>query len=103
MKNTIISSRSKKPWLSREEEWEEFSEAVGRHIVDYTIPQYGDAPDDQLAVEWDVSDCMKAIKKYANRVGTNARGEAETLRDMLKVAHYACVAYFKIKGDRNGN
>ena len=100
MKNPIKSGGKEEVWLSREEEWEEFSEIVERHIVDYTIPQYGDSPVDQLATSWTVRDCMMAVKKYAARVETNARGHEEILRDMLKIAHYACVAYFKIKAGK---
>lgn len=75
-------------------EWRIFSRIVEDHIRTYTIKQYGDAPDDQLE-EWTPEQCIEAIKRYCNRFSTNARGEDETLRDLLKIAHYACVCYFK--------
>ena len=77
-------------------EWQGFAVKVGDHIENYTVPQWGDAPDDQLATDWKVNDCILAIKKYANRAGKNSRGVEEDIRDMLKIAHYACVAYSKM-------
>ena len=75
-------------------EFEEFVEVVSEHIENYTVPQYGDAPDD-LVEEWTPSQCMDSVKRYANRINSNRRGRIETLRDMLKVAHFACLAFNK--------
>lgn len=80
---------------NRGKEWLDFSPLVLAHIDNYTIPQWGDKPNDQLHTEWTVDDCMLAIKKYANRAGKNSRGPVEDLRDLLKIAHYACVAWHK--------
>lgn len=88
MKTTIKSNRGK--------EWLAFSDLVANHIEKYTVPQWGDSPDDQLATEWTIADCLTAIKKYTNRSGKNSRGQEEDLRDPLKMAHYACVLYFKM-------
>lgn len=77
----------------RGEEWKSFSEKVLKHVEEYCVKQYGDAPNDQ-AENWTVDDCIVAIKKYANRHGTNAR-EGQDELDLLKIAHYACLAYFK--------
>jgi hypothetical protein len=81
---------------NRRSEWNAFAYQVGNHIDEYTVPQYGDMPEDQLT-EYSVTDCITQIKKYCNRIATNARGREETKRDMLKVAHYACVAYSKLQ------
>lgn len=91
----ITKHLSEKP-SDRGSQWLEFSYNVFCHIEDYTVPQYGDAPDDQVEA-WTAEDCIKAIRKYAARFGTNARGPAESKRDMLKIAHYACIAHGKIK------
>jgi hypothetical protein len=42
-------------------------------------------------------DIATALRKYVNRFGKNSRGPAEDERDMLKIAHYACVAYMKMQ------
>ncbi|MFA5378311.1 MAG: hypothetical protein WC455_21335 [Dehalococcoidia bacterium] len=82
---------------NRGNEWISFSRAVLTHIEEYTVPQYGDAPNDQLAQEWSYADCMLAIRKYANRAGKNSRGAVEAERDLVKIAHYACVALSKLR------
>lgn len=77
-------------------EWVAFSEKVFRHIREYTLPQYGDWPKDKLT-NYNIEDCIKQIDKYADRnLGTNMRGRVEKKRDMLKIAHYACVALAKL-------
>ena len=82
--------------MGRVEEFKLFKEIVLGHIEKYTIPQYGDAPDDQIE-EFTPAQCMDSVKRYANRVDSNSRGRMEQLRDQLKIAHYACVTFFKLK------
>lgn len=79
-------------------EWSNFSANVDHHIRNYTIPQYGDFPHDQVAQDFDECDIAASIKRYANRVGRGQRGLPEQLRDCLKMAHYACMLYSKISG-----
>lgn len=81
---------------SRLDEWEVFSSITHSHIKNYTIPQYGDKPGDNLST-WDPEDCIRQIGKYINRFKNNARGPYERKLDMLKVAHYACVAFWKLQ------
>jgi dUTP pyrophosphatase len=69
------------------EMWREFADAVEAHIRDYTIPQYGDWPDDQMSTFTD-EDIKTAIARYENRRGKGARGIEEEMRDCLKIAHY---------------
>jgi len=78
----------------RGEQWQEFSAKVLDHIENYTVPQYGDAPDDQ-AEGWTFDQCMESIQRYKNRAGSNAR-PGEEGRDLLKIAHYACLASGKL-------
>jgi hypothetical protein len=82
---------------NRTKDWLRFSSHVASHIENYTVKQYGDAPNDQLE-GWTPEQCLEAIKRYYERniKGTNARGPIETLRDMIKIAHYAQVAYDKL-------
>ncbi len=72
--------------------WKEFSKLVEEHIVKYTIPQYGDSSDDRVSAE-NAMYCIKAIEKYVKRYGKNMRGDEEQVRDFLKIAHYAALAW----------
>ena len=76
--------------------WDIYSNIVGLHIAEYTVPQYGDYPNDNVA-KWSVQDCIRQIQKYANRLESNARGPEEMLRDLLKISHYCQLAFFKEK------
>jgi len=78
----------------RGEQWVSFTDEVLTHIEEYTVPQYGDYPNDQ-AQSWDASDCITAIARYASRFGTNSRPGQESL-DLMKIAHYACLASAKL-------
>ena len=78
----------------RGEEWQKFSTLVLDHIENYTVPQYGDKGADQ-ATGFSPEDCIREIDKYKNRHFTGVRGKEETLRDLFKVAHYACICHAK--------
>lgn len=77
--------------------WEVFSDEVLQHVEKYTVPQYGDFPNDQMT-EWANEDFVTTIKRYINRAGKNARGPEEDVRDLLKIAHYAGTLWAKITG-----
>ena len=68
------------------------------HIEDYTVPQYGDYPHDQM-VDASIEEVKGNIKRYLNRIGTNARGNVETIRDCHKMAHYAAILERKLIGE----
>lgn len=76
-------------------EWWVFSEIVSSHVENYTVQQYGDAPNDPVE-NWTPEQCMNSVKRYADRISTNRRGQLETLRDMAKLAHFACLAFSKL-------
>jgi hypothetical protein len=78
----------------RAKDWEVFANRVTHHIDGYTVPQYGDAPNDQVS-EWTAEHCVNQLSKYASRFGSNARG-GQDLLDLLKIAHYAQLAYDKL-------
>jgi hypothetical protein len=75
-------------------EWHEFSELVADHIDTYTIPQYGDAPDDQASA-FSAHDMAVNIRRYVNRLESSQRGPDERQRDLLKIAHYCAMLYFR--------
>ena len=79
---------------NRGEQWVDFASELLKHIEEYTVPQYGDYPNDQ-AMTWSAEDCTLAISKYSARFGTNSRPGQEKL-DLMKIAHYACLATGKI-------
>jgi len=76
--------------------WAQFSAIVLDHIENYTVPQYGDLPDDNAST-WTIADCLKQIQKYANRMGKNQRGENDGRLDLLKICHYCCIIWGKLE------
>ena len=90
MNNTQVSARG--------QEWNTFVDVVLNHIESYTVQQYGDKGAD-MATQMSEQECIKQIERYCRRFGKGARGQAEQLRDLLKVAHYACITYYKLVDD----
>ena len=86
--------------LDRLGDWRKFSVQIERHIREYTIPQYQDEDEqsDQVGA-WTSAECVTSMRRYINRYGANRRGKTEALRDMLKLAHYAQLAYDKLKDE----
>ena len=83
----------------RLKQWMDFELQVHRHINTYTREQYAN-PDGQEQVEtFTSSDCWKNMERYFNRRNANTRGNKEKLRDLIKVAHYAQLAYDKLKAE----
>lgn len=78
---------------NRGNDWNKFAWDVFLHIEQYTVPQYGDSPNDQ-ATNWSIPVIEEQLKKYTNRFGKNAR-PGEELRDLLKIAHYSQILYDK--------
>ena len=79
----------------RGQQFEWFANQVIEHIETYTVPQYGDYPNDQVE-EWTPELCIAQIGKYSARFGKNSR-EGQELLDLIKIAHYAQIAYSKMK------
>jgi len=71
----------------RGELWQKFSQKVLTHINEYTVPQYGDWPD-QMST-YDIDTLINHIQRYVSRVKTNARGLETSILDSIKIAHYA--------------
>ena len=76
-------------------QWDVFAELVHQHIEDYTVPQYGDAPNEQVK-DFIPRDIRHQLSRYVNRINSNIRGMDEAKRDCLKIAHYACYIYEKL-------
>ena len=79
----------------RGNDWQVFSSVVACHIDNYTVPQYGDKGSDE-ADDFTAEDCVKQIKRYTARHGKNSRPDQDEL-DLLKIAHYAQLAYTKLQ------
>ena len=82
----------------RNKEWLGFADEVSSHIESYTIPQYGDKGED-IASDYDLEDCIRNMKKYLARAGRNSRPDQDQL-DLIKIAHYAQMAYILL-GEQN--
>jgi hypothetical protein len=83
-----------KPLSMRGKEWKSFAKIVAGHIEEYTVPQYGDMPDDQASA-FSEHDIAVNLQRYVNRLEGNARGLEEAQRDLLEIAHYCAMLYFK--------
>lgn len=77
--------------------WDVFGGIVAMHIDGYAIDKYGDFPTDPLT-EKTAEDCMQQIQKYMDRYNFPEHTEADRLFDLLKIAHYASVAFLKLRG-----
>lgn len=82
-------------------EWKKFALEVLIHVDTYTVFQCGDTGNDRID-ELTKEDCIKAIQRYCHRFGRNARSGNDKL-DMLKIAHYACFIYNKLKDEEESN
>ena len=81
-------------------QWEKFSGRVRKHIVEYTLPQYGNPAGNEQIDSFTIEDCWKNVERYINRRKTNVRGFDESLRDLLKIAHYMNFIYDKMKAEQ---
>lgn len=80
-------------------EWVRFAQCVTDHVEEYTVPQYGDLPDDPVSGYSDEM-IVAHMQRYLNRYFTNMRSGAERQRDLMKVAHYACILFMRHRSDR---
>ena len=84
MNSTVLSSKT-----NRGQEWIEFAKAVLEHIDSYTVPQYGDSPNDAVS-KFSNEQIISSIERYCARFGKNAR-EGQDKLDLMKIAHYAAI------------
>jgi len=90
----VINATGEEVKSNRGKEWVRFSAEVLHHIENYAVPQYGDLPND-TASQLSIQDVKAMLTKYISRIGSNARGKVEEVRDCLKIAHYACILHTK--------
>ena len=77
-----------------------FAAETLKHVEEYTVPQYGDAPDDMVE-QWGADHVINQIEKYLKRMKNNGRGNDDNLLSCLKIAHYACILREKL--EKRGN
>lgn len=79
-------------------EWKRFARLVEAHVDQYAVPQYGDyGSDGELMADMSAEECMKHIERYVKRFNSGMRGDVERERDLLKIAHFAGVAFSRLK------
>lgn len=81
----------------RLKQWIDFERQMHLHIQTYTREQYGNPEGQEQVDGFTVADCWTNMERYFNRRRANTRGNVEKLRDLIKLAHYAQLAYDKLK------
>lgn len=76
-------------------EFKRFSLFVVDHVEKYTVPQYGDSPDDMVST-WTAEHVQQQMEKYLKRMGNNGRGVGDDILSCLKIAHYAGILHAKL-------
>jgi len=84
-------------------QWDQFDQQLRRHILRYTLAQYGNPEGNEQVDSFTVEDCWREIQRYYHRRKATVRGTKEQLRDLLKVAHYAQFAYDKLRAELGEN
>ena len=83
----------------RAKQFQSFAHSVVAHIEQYTVPQYRDAPNDQIS-EWTIEECLKAVSKRLARYGRQSR-EGQQELDFKKMAHEIQIAATKFQEAQN--
>ena len=78
--------------MTKEFQWNRFSNIVANHIRNYVVPQYGDFPDKTI-VKFTPEKIQGKLESYVDRIGKSSRGEEDAKRDCLKIAHFACYLF----------
>lgn len=85
------------PQSNRAKAFNQFADKVINHIDGYTVPQYGDSPNDNVE-SWNSEDCYKQAEKYIKRRNTSRRPDEKKL-DILKAVHYLQLAAEKMEAE----
>ena len=78
--------------MTKEFQWNRFSNITANHIRNYVIPQYGDFPDKTIA-KFTPEKIQGKLEAYVDRIGKSSRGIEDAKRDCLKIAHFACYLF----------
>lgn len=84
---------------NRGKQFLDFADDVLHHVEEYTVPQYGDSPNDMVET-WSAEHVANQMDKYLKRMKNNGRGHEDNLLSCLKIAHYACILRDKLQKDR---
>ena len=84
--------------MSKEFQWNRFSNIVANHIRGYVLPQYGDFPDKQVE-DFTPEKIQAKLEYYVNRIGRSSRGKEDAKRDCFKLAHFACYLFTLLETD----
>ena len=85
---------------NRGRQFSKFAQETLAHIDHYTIPQYGDAPDDMVS-NWTAEHVINQMEKYLKRMKNNGRGHEDNLLSCHKIAHYAAILKDKLMEDES--
>lgn len=96
----VLDQRKEIKMQTKLEQWEIFSKKVSEHIETYVVPQYGDYPDEHIG-SMTLEQIKGKLSSYVARMGkVQVNGGFErAIRDMLKMAHFACYAIEKMPED----
>lgn len=84
--------------MSKEFQWNRFSNIVANHIRGYVYPQYGDFPD-KTVEKFTLEKIQGKLEAYVDRIGKSSRGKEDAKRDCFKIAHFACYLFAILETD----
>ena len=84
--------------MSKEFQWNRFSNIVANHIRGYVYPQYGDFPD-KTVEKFTPEKIQGKLESYVDRIGKSSRGKEDAKRDCFKIAHFACYLFAILETD----
>ena len=89
--------------MTKLEQWLQFSALVEEQISKYVMPQYGDFPD-KMVRKFTSEKIQGKLEHYVYRIGKSSRGQEDEIRDILKIAHFACYLFAILtKGSAESN
>ena len=84
--------------VTKEFQWNRFSNIVANHIRGYVLPQYGDFPDKTIE-KFTPEKIQGKLEAYVDRIGKSSRGKEDAKRDCFKIAHFACYLFTILETD----
>ena len=73
--------------FTKEDQWEQFSEIMKLHMIDYVMPQYGNFPSKTIQ-GWNEAKIAGKLEAYVDRIGKGRRGIEDQVRDAIKIADF---------------
>ena len=78
--------------VTKEFQWNRFSNITANHIRNYVGSQYGDFPD-KMVGRFTPEKIQAKLESYVGRIGKSSRGKEDAKRDCFKIAHFACYLF----------